>query len=219
VTPREAINTERVASILERDASVTIHDWLARVERDDELTHIPLTSKQRTGHLPKLIQELVHRLRVPRSLGTKQVSEAAVEHGKVRRSQGYSIAMMVEESRILQVSIFQTLQNNLSTVDFSLLLIDVMTIADEVDSQLKQTIISFTESQRRLPPKTKIQSAKATLAAVIKEMEKPRMTESAREQSPMANDRLVVKNDADQRTVDVHSPAVVVDETQVPEAI
>jgi hypothetical protein len=204
---------------LERDASVTIHDWLARVERDDELTHIPLTSKQRTGHLPKLIQELVHRLRVPRSLGTKQVSEAAVEHGKVRRSQGYSIAMMVEESRILQVSIFQTLQNNLSTVDFSLLLIDVMTIADEVDSQLKQTIISFTESQRRLPPKTKIQSAKATLAAVIKEMEKPRMTESAREQSPMANDRLVVKNDADQRTVDVHSPAVVVDETQVPEAI
>jgi hypothetical protein len=198
---------------------VTIHDWLARVERDDELTHIPLTSKQRTGHLPKLIQELVHRLRVPRSLGTKQVSEAAVEHGKVRRSQGYSIAMMVEESRILQVSIFQTLQNNLSTVDFSLLLIDVMTIADEVDSQLKQTIISFTESQRRLPPKTKIQSAKATLAAVIKEMAKPRMTESAREQSPMANDRLVVKNDADQRTVDVHSPAVVVDETQVPEAI
>ena len=53
--------------------------------------------------------------------------------------------MIVEESRILQVSIFQTLQNSLTTVDFSLLLIDVMTIADEVDSQLKQTIVSFTE--------------------------------------------------------------------------
>jgi hypothetical protein len=34
----------------------------------------------------------------------------------------------------------------LSSVDFSLLLTDVMTIADECDSQLKQTIISFTES-------------------------------------------------------------------------
>ena len=67
--------------------------------------------------------------------------------------------------------------------------------------------------------KTKEQTAKLALAAVIKEMAKPRMTESAREQSPMANDRLVVKNDADQRTVDVHSPAVVVDETQVPEPI
>ena len=51
--------------------------------------------------------------------------------------------MLVEESRILQVSIFETLQNNLSTVDFSLLLLDVMMVADEVDSQLKQTITSF----------------------------------------------------------------------------
>jgi hypothetical protein len=53
--------------------------------------------------------------------------------------------MIIEESRILQVSIFHTLQKNLRDVDFSLLLTDVMTIADECDSQLKQTIISFTE--------------------------------------------------------------------------
>ena len=59
--------------------------------------------------------------------------------------------MIVEESRILQVSIFQTLQNSLTTVDFSLLLVDVMTIADEVDSQLKQTIVSFTEQTAAIP--------------------------------------------------------------------
>ena len=53
--------------------------------------------------------------------------------------------MIIEESRMLQVSIFHTLQNNLSAVDFSLLLIDVMAIADEVDSQRKQTIQSFSE--------------------------------------------------------------------------
>jgi CheY-like chemotaxis protein len=135
----------RVASILERETSATIKDWFDRVEREDELTCVPVNKEQRTGHLPKLLQELVHRLRVPRSLGTKQVSEAAIAHGKVRQSQGYSIPMIVEESRILQVSIFETLRNNLSSVDFSLLLTDVMTIADECDSQLKQTIISFTE--------------------------------------------------------------------------
>ena len=136
-------NTERVASILERDSLATISDWLARVEREDELTCVPLSKEQRTGHLPKLLHELVHRLRTPRDLGTKAVSAAAVEHGSIRHAQGYSVPMIVEESRILQVSIFQTLQNNLSTVDFSLLLTDVMAIADEVDSQLKQTITSF----------------------------------------------------------------------------
>jgi hypothetical protein len=43
----------------------------------------------------------------------------------------------VEESRILQGSIFNTLQNTLLAVDFSNVLLDVITIADEVDSQLE----------------------------------------------------------------------------------
>ena len=53
--------------------------------------------------------------------------------------------MMVEESRILQVSIFNTLQNNLAKVDFSKVLLDVITIADEVDSQLKQAMLGYIE--------------------------------------------------------------------------
>ena len=55
--------------------------------------------------------------------------------------------MVVEESRILQVSIFNTLQNNLRRVDFSNVLLDVITIADEVDSQLKQAMLSYVEPQ------------------------------------------------------------------------
>jgi DNA-binding response OmpR family regulator len=140
---RKLTSIERVASILERDTQATIEDWLDRVDAEDELTCVPLSREQRTGHLPKLLGELVHRLRVPRNLGNEQVSEAAVQHGRVRHSQGYSVPMVVEESRILEVSIFNTLQKNLSSVDFSLLLTDVMTIADECDSQLKQTITSF----------------------------------------------------------------------------
>lgn len=51
---------------------------------------------------------------------------------------------------MLQVSLFHTLQVNLNSVDFSLLLNDVMTIADEVDLQLKQTIVSFSEATESL---------------------------------------------------------------------
>jgi hypothetical protein len=52
----------------------------------------------------------------------------------------------VEESRILQVTIFNTLQNNFGSVDFSTVLLDVMIIADEVDSQLKQAMLGFVET-------------------------------------------------------------------------
>jgi hypothetical protein len=51
--------------------------------------------------------------------------------------------MMIEESRKLQVSIFRTLQSNLSNIDFSVVLAEVMTIADEVDSQLSQAMASY----------------------------------------------------------------------------
>jgi CheY-like chemotaxis protein len=134
--------TESVAAILERDLDATIQDWMTLVEQDEELAPVRLSFADRTGHLPNLLAELIYRLRLPPISGAG-MSKAAWQHGILRRQQGYSAAMMVEESRILQVSIFNTLQNNLPKVDFSKVLLDVMTIADEVDSQLKQAMLSY----------------------------------------------------------------------------
>jgi ActR/RegA family two-component response regulator len=136
---------ESVASILEREVETTIQNWLDTVDQDAELTCIPLSRIERTGHLPKLLLDLVVRLRLDPG-STTPISQAAREHGEMRLQQGYTATMVVEESRILQVSIFSTLQRNLCGVDFSRLLLDVVTIADEVDSQLKQAMISY------LPP-------------------------------------------------------------------
>jgi DNA-binding response OmpR family regulator len=136
------ITPESVASILERESENTIQNWLDAVDRDAELTCIALSHSERTGHLPKLLRDLVYRLRL--DFGSPvPVSMAAREHGQLRLQQGYTARMVVEESRILQVSIFSTLQRNLSTVDFSKLLPDVVTIADEVDSQLKEAMTCY----------------------------------------------------------------------------
>jgi DNA-binding response OmpR family regulator len=139
--PRPA---ENVATILEQSAQSTIEDWLLLVELEPHLIDVPLSTEERCAHLPQLFRDLVFRLRNPLPLGTRAlVSASATSHGLLRRKQGYSAAMMVEESRMLQVSIFQTLQNNLFRVDFSLLLVGVMAIADEVDSQLAQAMASY----------------------------------------------------------------------------
>jgi DNA-binding response OmpR family regulator len=143
-TASRPLPTESVASILAHDMNVTIQDWMALVEKDDELTCIPLNFEARTGHLPNLLADLIYRLRLPRTEPASD-SASARQHGTLRREQGYSAAMVVEESRILQVSIFKTLQNNLAKVDFSTVLRDVITIADEVDSQLKQAMVSYAQ--------------------------------------------------------------------------
>jgi hypothetical protein len=137
---------ERVAAILQRCTSGIVDDWLVRVKKNKELNYILLTDKERTGYLPKLIEDLIVRLREPNAPGEESdsiCSQAAVAHGKMRQIQGYTPGMLVHDSRILQVTIFGMLQKNLSALDFSLLLPDVMTIADEVDSQLTQVMDSY----------------------------------------------------------------------------
>jgi hypothetical protein len=70
------------------------------------------------------------RLRLA-SASKAPISIAARDHGRMRVQQGYTGTMLVEESRILQVSIFSTLQRNLVGVDFSKLLLDLVTIAEK----------------------------------------------------------------------------------------
>jgi DNA-binding response OmpR family regulator len=138
---------ERVSEILHRCSDIIVRDWLTRVKEARELNHLVLRDDERTGHLPKLIQDLVLRLNRPIT-GSPQDSDAAcsaaaVNHGELRYAQGYTPEMLVHESRILQVTLFGTLKDNMNALDFSLLLPDVMTIADEVDAQLTQTMGSY----------------------------------------------------------------------------
>jgi len=58
------VKVESVASILERDSDTTIRNWLDLVEDDAELICISLSRADRTGHLPRLLQDLVVRLRL-----------------------------------------------------------------------------------------------------------------------------------------------------------
>jgi hypothetical protein len=136
------VSTESVAGILESELSAVIHDWMALVEKQDDLMSIALSYEDRTGHLPALLREVIVRLRL--SAGTKApVSVAASHHGDLRRKQGYSVAMVVEESRLLQVCLFTTLHKNTHRIEYSKLLLDVVTIADEVDAQLKRQLLRY----------------------------------------------------------------------------
>jgi hypothetical protein len=135
-------DTQSVADILERELEATIREWMDLLEKDADLTNISLTFEERTGHLPKLLHDVIARLRLDK--GTKApISVAASDHGKLRKQQGYTAAMVVDESRILQVSIFSTLHKHQTRLEFSKLLEDVVIIADEVDAQLKQQILCF----------------------------------------------------------------------------
>jgi len=135
---------EPVAAILDREVQSTTNHWYKRVMNEPKLTAVQLSRELRCSHVPQILTDLALRLRCFRPLGSRQMpSSVAAAHGVDRRDQGYTAAMLVEESRILQVCIFETLQRNLTAIDFSTVLAEVMTIADEVDSQLSYAMDAY----------------------------------------------------------------------------
>src|SRR6202795_3633304 len=80
-------SSESVADILERELQSVIVDWLSRGEHEPDLTCIPLSSEERTGHLPHLLHDVIARLRL--DAGTKApIWEAAAVRGDLRGKQG-----------------------------------------------------------------------------------------------------------------------------------
>jgi len=150
--PVQRLDKESVGAILLRSTADIVRCWLARAKQSSELNCVPLSDEERTGHLPRLVEDLALRLSKPSATAKDSdaiFSAAAAAHGKLRYLQGYTPAMLVHESRILQVTIFGTLQTNQNSLDFSVLLPDVMTIADEVDAQLTQSMDSYMKLMRK----------------------------------------------------------------------
>jgi DNA-binding response OmpR family regulator len=150
--PVTRLDKESVGAVLHRCVGDVVEGWLERAKQSGNLNSLRLSDQERTGHLPMLVEDLARRLRHSSASDKDSdaiFSHAAVAHGELRYRQGYAPAMLVYESRILQVTIFGTLQNNLNRLDFSLLLPDVMAIADEVDAQLSQSIESYMKLMRK----------------------------------------------------------------------
>jgi hypothetical protein len=125
---------ESVANGLDRELKPLIADWLGRVEEVPDLPRIPLNREERMGHLT---HDVTARVRLDTEANAT-ISESAGHHGELRNKQGYTVEMLIEESRLLQVCIFTILHKNVKHLDFNLLLPDIVTIADEVDAQLRQ---------------------------------------------------------------------------------
>jgi len=136
---------DKVADVLERETDFVIHEWMGMVEKQEDLMHISLNRDERTDHLPQLLRDVIARLRLDVCTKTL-VSIVASHHGNLRRKQGYTVAMMIEESRLIEICIFATLKKSSTELDFIKLLPDVVTIVDEVDAQLKQQMLCYSSN-------------------------------------------------------------------------
>lgn len=60
--PTKRLEKERVGVILQRCVTGIVEKWLLRAKQSSELNCLPLSDEERTGHLPKLVEDIAIRL-------------------------------------------------------------------------------------------------------------------------------------------------------------
>jgi len=139
------ILTERLNHVIARNRAGVIDAWYEAVEKHPDIMEIPLSREERIDHLPQVLDELVRPMDSDRPdlRGTHSPSK---EHGAKRQAQGYTIALLLEETRILHRIIADCMQQNLLKIDISNLIPDLIEVHDRMHSLLQTSLEAFLEA-------------------------------------------------------------------------
>ncbi len=137
-----AIMAERLNEVIAKNRDSIVESWFEAVEAHPELQKIPLPREERIDHLPSVLDELVRPMD-PEKEAQPSSRSAAYEHGETRRKQGYTIPMLLEETRILHRVVADCMQQNLLSIDVSNLIPDLIEVHDRMQSMLQYSLDPF----------------------------------------------------------------------------
>jgi YesN/AraC family two-component response regulator len=139
---------KRVSHLMQESLAEITRDWLALVKAHHELAMLPLSDDERVDHLPSVIAEMAERVDDARETATAKAKSFAIQHGKDRARQGYSIPLIVIEMRLLQHVLSNVLQHNLIRMDLSTVIADMLQVGESLQEQLEFSIRGFQQSAR-----------------------------------------------------------------------
>ena len=116
-----------------------------------------LTDAEIADHVPKLIEQVIEDLRHPSTARVADRTEVSAEHGRARKRQGFAVADLVEEVRLLRYVIYTTIQASLLDLNASALVPDMVRIGDFLMIRLRESVAAYTDGEperkalRRVP--------------------------------------------------------------------
>jgi ActR/RegA family two-component response regulator len=140
--------SKRMSLIIRENCEDIVDRWLKRVKADGRIAAIRSSDKQRVDGLPGLLENLAATLEAAEVQVTPAALSAAATHGGNRARQGYSIPLLVTETRILNRVIAEILHENLLAMDLSTLISDALNLGEFLQSILEESIRSFQGSEK-----------------------------------------------------------------------
>jgi len=131
---------QRLADCLRENTQRIVGRALEHMKVQPRLARIPLSDQERIDHINANITEILQKLE-----GQGQSKpRASVNHGRRRKEQGYSLAMLVDDRSAIDSAIYDVVKEKLLELDLSRLLDDLARLNDCLNNHLQQSLAGFT---------------------------------------------------------------------------
>ena len=145
--PRQTLPPKRIPSLLRENVQEITSKVLEGMKADPQLGQLRLSDNQRVDHIPKMMSAIADSLETNHGKISENSLRAAADHGKLRRKQGYSVPMMVEDTHAVDSAIHEIVQANLLFLDLSHLISDLRAVNGILEMQLKESLKAYTAKQ------------------------------------------------------------------------
>jgi ActR/RegA family two-component response regulator len=134
---------KRTSALIREKSDEIVQRWRKELQADLRLASIRLSDKKLIDRLPLLLNDLAHLLETGETqIPGKSLSTAAT-HGAERAKQGYTIPLLVTETRVLNRVIGEVLQKNLLSMNLSTLIPEALRIGEYLQALLEESIRAF----------------------------------------------------------------------------
>ena len=146
--PQHRIPAKRLHTFIRENLDVIVSRTLQSMKGHRKLGALPLSDEQRVQNLRDFLLSIASTLEKQTESGLSETGRAiASQHGRLRRAQGYSLPMIVDDTRLLEQTIYELVQQSLLELDLSYLVIDLRRINDSLEQKLQEALNAFIEER------------------------------------------------------------------------
>jgi ActR/RegA family two-component response regulator len=138
---------KRVSTAILEKSDEIVQRWLHEVSADNRWSSISMGEAERIHRLPFLLRDLAKTVEAGQTEIPAELLSAAASHGADRCRQGYSIPLLVTETRVLNRVIASVLQEELLSMNLSTLIPDALKTGEYLEILLEESIRGFQAAQ------------------------------------------------------------------------
>jgi len=142
-SPAPGILRKRLTYVIRDNRGSIVEHWLRAAKHDPEIAAIPITDPARKNGVPLLL-DVVTDVVEGREVSDEDRKSYA-RHGARRHKQGYTVPLLVRETRLLQSSVADCVQGNFDRIEINHLIPDMLHFFGTIEALLEFSVRAFIE--------------------------------------------------------------------------